>query len=139
MTREYFIEQRNYLKNLIMDFVANEYDEYEDADEGTIHTPSWDINSILDYVEDHLDTEEDRPLTRQEELLYKCIAYIEEVVNDYRESLDVFRQLGFTEQEMVDYEIRDFDLEDELNGTTRDKEEVCGFDKEDALRQRWGE
>lgn len=59
MTREYFIEQRDYLKNLIMDFVANEYDEYEDADEGTIHTPSWDINSILDYVQDHLDTEEE--------------------------------------------------------------------------------
>lgn len=85
MTREFFMEQRDYLKNLIMEFVANEYDEYEDADEGTIHTPSWDINSILDYVEDHLDTE------------------------------------------------------DELIDTIRDKEEVCGFDKEDALRQRWGE
>jgi hypothetical protein len=29
--------------------------------------------------------------------------------------------------------------EDELNGTVRDKISVCGFDKEDALRQRWGE
>lgn len=85
MTREYFEQHRTYLKNLIMDFVANEYDEYEDADEGSIHAPSWDINAILDYVQDHLDTEE------------------------------------------------------ELDVTVRDKNEVCGFDKEDALRQRWGE
>lgn len=28
---------------------------------------------------------------------------------------------------------------DELNGAVRDKMSVCGFDKEDALRQRWGE
>lgn len=114
MTREYFEEQRDYLKNLIMDFVANEYDEYEDADEGTIHTPSWDINSILDYVQDHLDTEEDRPLTRTEVLFYNCIAYIEQLVDGYEETLDTFRRIGFTDQELIDHEIKDFYLEEEL-------------------------
>ena len=80
-----------------------------------------------------------RPFTRQEELLCNCIVYIEGLVDGYDETLNVFRRLGFTEQDLIDYEIRDFDLEDEINGTHHDKENVCGFDKEDALRQRWGD
>lgn len=58
--------------------------------------------------------EKDRPLTRTEVLFYNCIAYIEQLVDGYEETLDTFRRIGFTDQELIDHEIRDFYLEEEL-------------------------
>ena len=52
---------------------------------------------------------------RQEELLYSCIGYIMEVVNSYSETLEVFKRLGFTDEELLDYEIRDLDTEKEID------------------------
>lgn len=51
---------------------------------------------------------------RQEELLYGCIGYIMEIVNSYSETLAVFKRLGFTDEELLNYEIRDLDTEKEI-------------------------
>lgn len=51
---------------------------------------------------------------RQEDLLYSCIGYIMEIVNSYSETLEVFKRLGFTDEELLDYGIRDLDTEKEI-------------------------
>ena len=52
---------------------------------------------------------------RQEELLMKCISYICEHIESYSDMIDSFKRLGFTEQELIDYDIRDFDFESEVD------------------------
>ena len=37
-----------------------------------------------------------------------------EIVNSYSETLEVFKRLGFTDEELLDYGIRDLDTEKEI-------------------------
>ena len=50
-------------------------------------------------------------LKKNEELLYNCIGYILEHIESYSETLEVFKRLGFNEEELLKFEIRDIDLE----------------------------
>lgn len=51
---------------------------------------------------------------RCEELLCACISYIDENIESYTEMLDTFRKLGFSEEELDYFEIRDYNLEMDL-------------------------
>ena len=51
---------------------------------------------------------------RKEELLIACIDYIWEHISNYEDMLDAFRHIGFTEEELIEYSLRDLDLESEL-------------------------
>ena len=51
---------------------------------------------------------------RYEELLCTCISYIDENIESYTEMLDTFRKLGFSEEELDYFEIRDYNLEMDL-------------------------
>ena len=52
---------------------------------------------------------------RCEELLCACISYIDENIESYTEMLDTFRKLGFSEEELDYFEIRDYNLNELKN------------------------
>ena len=54
-------------------------------------------------------------MNREQELLNKCITYIWEHVENYYDMIDTFKKLGFTEKELVDYDLRDYYVEEQLN------------------------
>ena len=57
-------------------------------------------------------------LKRNEDLLYKLIEEFNcRLIKDdigYFESIDIFKKIGFTEEELINFNIRDFDFENEL-------------------------
>jgi len=54
-------------------------------------------------------------MNREQELLNKCITYIWEHIESYSDMINTFKKLGFTEKELVDYDLRDYNFEEELN------------------------
>ena len=56
-------------------------------------------------------------MNREHELLLKCIDYICEVTESYSETLEKFKRLGFTTQELKKYDIKDLETERELGLT----------------------
>ncbi len=58
---------------------------------------------------------------RHYELLKHCIEYIDEHISSYSDMIDTFKRLGFTDDELIEFDIRDFDLESEL---TKEDDEI---------------
>lgn len=51
---------------------------------------------------------------RNYKLLCNCVDYINEHIESYSEMIDTFKRLGFTDEELEEFGIRDYDLEEEL-------------------------
>ena len=52
---------------------------------------------------------------RIEELLNACISYIDSHIESYSDMIDTFKELGFTDDELIEFNIRDYVFEKEFN------------------------
>ena len=65
------------------------------------------VNEIYNDIKAYLDD-------RKSTLLKSCISYIDTSISSYSDMLETFKNIGFTDKELLYYGIRDLDFEEEI-------------------------
>lgn len=63
-------------------------------------------------------------MNRENILLSNCVGYIIGTIGSYSDTIDIFKKLGFTTEELINYGIIDYDFEEELRFREEEEEDL---------------
>ena len=106
----YSILAKNFDDELINQIARHVFDTVDwQCTESYIAETDW-CEDIAQYYKQKINKNKNRNY----ELLCKCIDYIDEHIESYSNMIDTFKKLGFTDEELEEFNIRNYDLEEEL-------------------------